>query len=415
MKKKILTLALVLMLLTSCLLPCATAFAQETELPNDGVKNTEKLFELRKDLDPYFEPKVIKELSTREYEEPYIPMMGGESVGVLLFCEKSTTYSVWKEFDFNYLEQVPDTPFAERKTVKIAFPIEYEEKEVEVFLILNGSTDAQPYPDGCGKFTTYFYDNVDLEHFLDFYDFKSFGVLQSNIKDIERSGDVLTAVYYETFYLCAKNSDGAFKNFYLDCNQTLYEYCKQDLEESKLLPNEIYQIFINDICNKYKLKLDGRKVEDLYGYWGFCAIPQGNVFNEFFQTVGTGAFLSPNIHYFQFIESVSWNENNELQKEYGKTTLGIIFNNLCNLFTGKLPCINAFLVYIEGGDSTILISKNGSSDLDNNMGAGGNGIVDGLQSIDWGSGFTKVFAVILALLIGVLAIVVVIKFVRRKR
>ena len=73
------------------------------------------------------------------------------------------------------------------------------------------------------------------------------------------------------------------------------------------------------------------------------------------------------------------------------------------------------MVYIEGGDSTILISKNGSSDLDNNMGAGGNGIVDGLQSIDWGSGFTKVFAVILALLIGVLAIVVVIKFVRRKR
>ena len=29
MKKRILTLALVLMLLTSCLLPCATAFAEE--------------------------------------------------------------------------------------------------------------------------------------------------------------------------------------------------------------------------------------------------------------------------------------------------------------------------------------------------------------------------------------------------
>ncbi len=404
MKKKILAVALATMLLATCLLPCA-AFADEAGLPSESE---EKLFELRDGLKPFYEEKLVSEDKDWSKVEEFNNGMYTTNI----LYERYAEYEVWKTYKFEYLVQIPNTPFAELKSINIDFPVKIKRhfsKLVELDPLGNILFEDISKTDAIINFLT-------VDDLFYYYDFKTFGVLQSNLKEFEITGSVIRAKYYESFYLCAKNADGAFKNYYLDCNETLKDYCKPDLD-AELLPNEIYEIFINDIYNKYKLELVGRKVEDLYGYWGFCAIPEGNVFNEFFQTIGTGAFLSPNIHYFQFIEKINWKENGELQKEYGYTTLGRIFNFIVKIHTStKLPTLSAFLVYVEGGDSTILISKNGSTDLDNNMGAGGNSIVDGIQSIDW-SKFSPstVLALILALAFVVLIFVVVLKIGKKRK
>lgn len=377
MKKKILTLALVLMLLTSCLLPCATAFAQENS-------NTTNLWEENNVF-----VQDLEALHDIDFEYKIIDAAKHQLIG-------------WRMIEFEYLEHIPETPLAELKSVVLYMPCVY-------------STGYSP-ENSVGHEVYICIRNSD---FFELLNLSSFGVLQSNLKEIVYANKVnsdglpvFRAVYYNAYYLCAKDADGGFRNFYVNCNQTLRDYVEPDLE-SELLPADALEVFVNDIYIQFYDFLGNRDIMNLYGYWCFVAIPQGNIFNEFFQTIGTGTFLSPNVNFFQFNIVLDMDENFQLQKDYGKTNLGAILNLFGKIF--KKPTASCFLLYLNGGESTVLISKNGSSDLDNNMGAGGNGIVDGIQSIDWSSGFAKVFAVILALVFGVLAIVVVVKFVRRKR
>ena len=105
---------------------------------------------------------------------------------------------------------------------------------------------------------------------------------------------------------------------------------------------------------------------------------------------------------------LDYDKNNELQKDYGKTTLGAILNLYGKIF--KKPTASCFLLYLNGGDSTVLITQNGSSDLDNNGGAGLNGTVDFISNIDFGSGL----AVIAAVAFAVLIIILILKFGKRK-
>lgn len=379
MKKKILAVALVALLLTTCLLPCTTAFAVE-ENPNSPGLDEKFNFPTLDDACP-------------------------ESVflGWYDSSEQDGVYQAYLPANFEYLEQVPNTPFAELKTATFYFPC-----------LAISHIDT---PD-----SLFFYNHLPLETFFEYLNVVNFGVLQSYIKSIvtvesDLSDGLYTfrAVYYDTFYLCAKNSDGGFKNYYLNCNQTLKEYISEDLGTS-LLPQNVYDIFRNDIYLKYGQELGTRNIDNLYGYWSFVAIPQGNVFNEFFQAVGSGTFLSPSVSYFQYIIHVSYNNKGELDTEFGSTKFASFLSNLSTyLFTGKKPTASCFLIYMDGGDSTVFITQNGSTDLDNNLGAGTNGAVDGIEDAldSWGESFKQNLALIA--IAGLFLIVFAIILRRRKK
>ncbi len=375
MKKKILVIALAAMLLVTCLLPCA-AFAVESTNEQSATFSSsffEQDVEALKSSDMYYEDRI--------------------------WNENKNLIQGWREIKFEYLERIPGTPLAELKCVELFLPC--------IFY-----SSLPPYSEYYSQVEKK-YEYILYSDFFEVLNLSSFGVLQSNLKEIVYRGTnsegipVFRAVYYNAYYLCAKDADGGFKNFYVNCNQTLRQYVEPDLE-SELLPQDALDVFVNDLYIQFYDSLGTRDIMDLYGYWCFVAIPEGNIFNEFFQTIGTGTFLSPNVNFFQFNIVLDYDKNNELQKDYGKTTLGAILNLYGKIF--KKPTASCFLLYLNGGDSTVLITQNGSTDLDNNGGAGLNGTVDFISNIDWGSGLAVMAAVAFAVLI----IILILKFGKRK-
>ena len=380
MKKKILIVALVSLLVATCLLPCA-AFASE------AVNSSIFKYDLSAYDDLLFEES--QSLGKKDIVV-YDKNLDDSTINVELYKE-------WKDIRLEYLINVPKTPFAELQSAKLSLPV--------VYYISNNER---------------VYLNVDVEDFMSLFNFSTFGVLHSTLKSIDYRGEdsdgtlVFRAVYYKTYYLVAKNSDGAFKNHYIDCNMSLEELTSEFLK-SELLPAGIYEVFKNRLENEFKKYLDGRKIESLYGYWSYVLIPTGNVFNEFFHDTSSETFVSSNLYTYEFfVEYKTFENYMNLHLDYGYVPWGFSFilKVWGDLFFGKnFGSLNAYLSYVDGGESTVLISRNGSSNLDNDLSAGLNGTVDYLESVDWG----KTGGWILAVLLAVVTIIVVTKLPKKRK
>ena len=323
----------------------------------------------------------------------------------------------FRKFKLEYLERIPDTPFATKKVVEL---------EGDLQFVKNGEYDS------------YSVESMPIKVFLDILQLESFGVLQSFVKEFQyiaekstRSLPYFKAVYYDTFYLNSKTADGCFDNFYIGCNRSFKEFFDSEAKlavytEDKegnvsksnvnLVTDKDIEVFANMLYSKYPVQLGKYSLDEIYGYWGFVPVPKSNTFNGFFNEVGGGTFKSEGLVTFSTQQSIGKQAFKVMQEQYKMSSFLKLLNGIGHLFSSTSEYIIwCYMIYVDGGSTELLITQNGSSSLESTQGAGMNGIVDGLQSIDWGSGFTKVFAVILALVFGVLSIVVVVKFVRRKR
>lgn len=365
MKKRILTLALVLMLLTSCLLPCATAFAEEVTPVN---KNT---------------PDFV--------------------VGATSLLGKLDVWQGVRKFKLEYLERIPGTPFATMKTIDLEAPLQF---------VLEGNKES------------YSVESIPIQLFLDALELDSFGVLQSYVKEFKfvefvDGVPLFKAIYYETYYLNSKTADGCFENFYIDCNMSFKEFFAEErvleyIEEKddktfnktlELATEKDVEVFANSIYAAYPEQLGNYSLDEIYGYWSLVSIPKSYTFNGFFSEVGGGTFKPDGVVTFSTQQSLPANEIKILQSNYNMSGTYRFLNFLGKLFSAdKDYVVWCYMLYVDGGDTELLITQNGSNKLESTQGALVNEADKLIDSIDWGALFTG--PVVAGLLVTALVLVV---------
>lgn len=379
MKRKFLAFALVAMLLTTCLLPSATAFAgeeSETVISYDGFIT-----------------------GTTPYGSKII-----ENYPTLVKLE--------------YLERIEGTPFATLKTKKITIPLTFHLNPTGSKVIDTGS--------------------LSINDFLDAMNLSSFGVLQSYVKEFDYKGvdlidgiPVFRAVYYETYYLNSKTADDCFENFYIDCNISFSEfYTKERLvsyddksdkdnpvkKTFELATERDVEVFANSIYSAYPEQLGTYTLDEIYGYWSLVSIPKSYTFNGFFSEIGGGTFKPDGVITFATQQSLSAREIKILQEDYNMSGLSRFLNFLGKLFSpDKDYVVWCYMLYVDGGDTELLITQNGSNTLESTQGAVVNGTVDFLESLDLGEGVAEFWAIVLVMALLLIIFVIVIKAIKRKK
>jgi len=366
MKKKILAFALVAMLLATCLIPCA-AFAIPSDIkpinPNPGSSETT------------------------------------DQITGSFMDDNGVTWNVHQgvyPIVLEYLERIPDTPFAELKTYKMNFPFTYAESTKGAISVTEG---------------------LDIPTLLNKLKLKSFGVLQSYVKEItykSRSNGVFTfrAKYFDTYYLNAKTSDGCFDNFYIGCNESFKTFFNRELGLGLFTQNDL-DVFSNSIYAAYAEQLGTYQLDEIYGYWSFVGIPQSYTWNGFFNDIGGGTFMSPNIFSMTFLHHIDYSKYVDLNSEFGMSFFYQFMNLYGNFFSKSVPECYCYLSFLDGGDVEILITQNGSTSLEDNSGAMINEAEDFIEGVDWGALITGPTAA--ALVIGLVLLVGFLLFRKRKK
>jgi len=354
MKKKIVCAALILVIIASLFVPMTSVFAEEAD--DDSAIHV-----------PYF---IAGATPTTTFESA---------------SQKVRVY---------YLERVPDTPFAIKKKVELVLSV-YNGVEAP------GTSIERPL----GPY-------IDVVEFKEKMDLSSFGVLQSYFKEFRYDGiedgmPAFTAIYLKTYYLCAKTADANFKNYYVDCNCTFSEFFLYDVQSNIISVDDI-EIFKNHIYASYAPHLDSYDLDELYGYWTLVVIPRTYTFNEFFADIGGGTFKSPNVSYLTFLHMVSQEEINSIDTQYGVSAFYRFLKFFYHLFSQDAGyTVYCYLMFCDGGDAELLITRNGSNSLESGQGAMVNTVKTWIENIDFSSsGFVLVsFAAVLALAVFSLTII----------
>lgn len=375
MKKKILAVALVALLLTTCLLPCTTAFAVEESETNVSYKD----------------------------------FVTGATEGGSLIIEGCPTLVT-----LEYLERIEGTPFATLKSKEITVPLSYH-------LDSEGNKILNLY-------------SLDINDFLDAMELSSFGVLQSYVKNFDFKGIVdglpkFKAIYYETYYLNSKTADGCFENFYIDCNMSFKEFfAKERLvsyidksDTSKPVDKTIVlatekdvEVFANSLYSAYPEQLGTYTLDEIYGYWSLVSIPKSYTFNGFFSEIGGGTFKSDGVVTFATQQSLSAKEIKILQEDYNMSGTYRFLNFLGKLFSAdKDYIVWCHMLYVNGGDTELLITQNGSNKLESTQGSIINESDKFLDSLEWDESFKQNLALIAVA--GLFLIVFAIILRRRKK
>ena len=264
------------------------------------------------------------------------------------------------------------------------------------------------------KVKTYVYVPVYDNHVVLVADVKnalgltSFGVMQSYCKEIvyDAQTDVYTAVYYKSVYLNAKTVDGNYNNYYLDCNLSFeefyskflsggqYAYTAEDVKQAKennitikegdtvdcqVLSSELYEYFWNNILREGLSKYD-YKPSEIYGYWGFIAIPQTHTLNALWadlfdtQTTYLGKMKS-----FVFSTQLTWGAYQRLLTDYGYGFLEQAWEVIAGFFTTYSASF--YIVYIDSEETEFMIAENNADDIDDNHGAIRNDVEDTIEDV----------------------------------
>lgn len=236
----------------------------------------------------------------------------------------------------------------------------------------------------------------------------SFGIMQSYCKEIvyDAETDVYTAIYYKSVYLNAKTVDGNYNNYYLDCNLSFeefyskflsggqYAYTADDVKQAKekdiiikegdtvdcqVLSSDLYEYFWNNILREGLSKYD-YKPSEVYGYWGFIAIPQTHTLNSLWselfdtQTTYLGAMKS-----FVFSTQLTWGAYQRLLTDYGYGFLEQAWEGIAGFFTTYSASF--YIVYIDSEETEFMIAENAADDIEDNHGAIRNDIENTIEDI----------------------------------
>lgn len=253
--------------------------------------------------------------------------------------------------DVVYLQQIPDTCFAIRVKKSIRIPVSEDHKISKKDVGRKAGIEA-------------------------------LGVLNSWVKEYRYNdeGNYYFAVYEKAVYVNAKNVDGYSAHYFLDLNYTFDDYFNSFVRDvyGNYIPDDVRSKVWNDAKNNFPaLGIGGYDPNEVYGYWGFVAIPGAEefkniIFEECFFVEKT---TFGNLHSFPFQDKLPYSKYYNLLKDYD-FPYSVFFvhemRDVINSWLGREEqCDTTFyFFYTDGSDSVLGILENGADNIyDNRSGS----------------------------------------------
>ena len=179
--------------------------------------------------------------------------------------------------------------------------------------------------------------------------------------------DIYRAYYYKSVWLSAKTADGNSQDLFLDCNLSFKDFY-EPLVRDGILPtgDDGYEYFFNRL--KYNFpELEGLKEHEVYGYFGYVALPKTYSFSQLFFEV----FDASKANYQGTVDSVcnlgtlSQASYAKLLNEYHYNFLSQVWNVGVGVFAGYEAYHYSF--YVDSGILESFIAHNGAKDMQDNI------------------------------------------------
>lgn len=294
-----------------------------------------------------------------------------------------------------YFERIEGTPFATRVQRQVRVPVK-ENHKIEIKDVAN-KLGNQVY-----------------------------GVLNSYCERFEYvpGGDYYMAQYENSVYLNAKTTDGNFNHYFLNINNTFYDYYAQFVKTSerielwrtyydyeinsirknassiirpidpgidpslrggsfgmdgydgiwkndnnsniKILTIDLFSWYWNKIHLKYP-QLNGIKSTELYGYWGFVPIPHSNSINDLLERniFGFDTTFNGVLEDFKYEEVLSKEAYQSLLEDYGYVWIERAWAEVANAF-GAGREADFYMFYASGETNIAFIAENGATNINDN-------------------------------------------------
>lgn len=267
---------------------------------------------------------------------------------VVCFAEEITNPVV----DVVYLQQIPDTCFAIRVKKSIRIPVSEDHKISKKDVGRKAGIEA-------------------------------LGVLNSWVKEYRYNdeGNYYFAVYEKAVYVNTKNVDGYSAHYFLDLNYTFDNYFSSFVRNNYggVVGSEDNKSYLwSRVQSKFPaLAVGGYEKNEVYGYWGFVAIPgtekfMNIIFNECFY-VDKNTF--GNIQDFCIQEEIPYSMYRNLLNDYD-FPYSVFFVHeyrdvLNSLIGTEEKCMTNFhFFFTDGSDSVLGILENGADNIyDNRSGS----------------------------------------------
>lgn len=235
-----------------------------------------------------------------------------------------------KNVKVNWLEPIPDTPFARLVSKTMELPV------------LGGITMEDVCATlGVGAINVY--DSAFLE-------FRQEG----------QDSNEYTAYYLPGVWLRSMTSSGYYQDYYLDINQSYRDFFEGMVEQG-VIDNGLYEWYFGKMIDKYP-KLSGYQPEQVYGYFGFAVLPQDHSISDMFTTVfdkhTTTAGMVEN---FSFDKNLSYSSYMSLLNDFGYNWLSKIWATVSGFKQGAEFEAKYYLFYSLPGTKNAFIGEGGQT------------------------------------------------------
>lgn len=251
-----------------------------------------------------------------------------------------------------YLEEIKGTPFATQV-----------EKVVTVSEL--AETNKALHDEVCSEL------GITCFKVLDSYEnaddsLKSLGT----VNDVE----ILEVNYLKTKWLRSFDHNGQYVDYFLGLESYYDYFYKFTRDESSpknvnVFDKGLYEVYLNSyILTKYP-QIAGHTASEIYGYFGFVAIPQENSLNailDYFFDVKTSKCNVLNC--FDYKDTLSYEAYDKLLTEYKYTWLKKAFYNVTNFVSGSTVNVKYYMFYSDKGENQGYIGENGADDIDDDHG-----------------------------------------------
>lgn len=245
--------------------------------------------------------------------------------------------------------------------------------------------------------------------------FSSFGVLQSYCSKLvpvystqySYTFDKIPtfeAVYYDTVYLNVKSAEGNFCNFYLDCNQSVADYFAP-LISLGIVEQSDYEVFVNSLYNSCCPHLDKFSPSEIYGYWCAVPIPQMRTLSELLTQIFSSTTFNFDVKSLFTIQHHYDDEAWEtLMDNYSYSKFTQFLNTVSSWFSSDSGhVVFVYVFYVDGGETELLVARNGATSVESTTGAGTNLVVDGatklFEALNPGQKLLAIFGTIILVLV----------------
>lgn len=251
-------------------------------------------------------------------------------------------HAVDRTVRISYLEQIPGTPFATKKTETATVKM----NELDDVLKMDVAANA------LGK--------------------KTFDCLQSYADKFIKADGLYNyqCHYFNNIWLRAMTVDGNDYNYYLNINESYADYYSHFVDAGIFDKGAYETVFSSQLYANYSEQLAGYTPETIYGYFGFAIIPKtygiNTLWKEFFNTETSSSGVVRN---FEYGVNLSLGAYQQLISDYNYSYLRRVWDSAANFFTSGSEDATCYILYAEPGTKTSFIGENGADDVTDDSGA----------------------------------------------